>query len=180
MNWHRYFIYVDGHLIWKQRDRSDFMTDRSWSATNSNFEGKKAGAIVRASRSNTKYMQFGLNGVAYKNHRVIWEMHHGEIPKGMQIDHVDGDGENNRLENLRLVDQSENSKNRPMQKSNKTGVVGVYWHSAARKWQASISYGGKKYDLGRYDDFGEAVSVRHKAEVDNQFHENHGRIQEGK
>lgn len=49
-------------------------------------------------------------------------------------------------------------------KSNKSGVVGVNWDKSRNKWQASIRFKGKKYNLGRFDDFELAVKVRKKAE----------------
>jgi hypothetical protein len=58
-------------------------------------------------------------------HRVIWEMHHGEITENMQIDHIDGDYLNNRLENLRMVTVSVNCRNRSIRKDNTTGVQGI-------------------------------------------------------
>ena len=59
------------------------------------------------------YNQKGaVNRSPKRSHRIIWEMHHGPIPKGMQIDHIDGDCANNKLENLRLATNRENSCNR--------------------------------------------------------------------
>lgn len=49
-------------------------------------------------------------------------------------------------------------------KANKSGVVGVNWDKSRRKWQASIRFKGKKYHLGRFDDFELAVCARRKAE----------------
>lgn len=44
-------------------------------------------------------------------HRQVWVYHNGEIPKGLILDHIDRDRDNNQIENLRLVTQSENNKN---------------------------------------------------------------------
>ena len=44
-------------------------------------------------------------------HRQVWIYHNGEIPKGLVIDHIDRDRNNNQIENLRLVTHSENNKN---------------------------------------------------------------------
>ena len=48
----------------------------------------------------------------YRTYRVIWEMHHGSIPKDREIDHIDRDRKNNNLSNLRLVTRSQNMQNR--------------------------------------------------------------------
>ena len=59
-------------------------------------------------------------------HRVVWAWHHGRLPT-MQIDHINGNGFDNRIENLREVSQSENMRNQHRQwKPNKdTGLPGV-------------------------------------------------------
>lgn len=44
-------------------------------------------------------------------HRFIWEAFNGEIPEGMEIDHINTNRSDNRLENLRLVSSSENKRN---------------------------------------------------------------------
>ena len=49
-------------------------------------------------------------------------------------------------------------------KANKSGVVGVNWDKSRNKWQASIRFQGRKYNLGRFDDFDEACKVRKEAE----------------
>lgn len=46
----------------------------------------------------------------YFVHRLIWEAFNGEIPEGMQIDHINNDRTDNRLENLQLVTCSENNR----------------------------------------------------------------------
>lgn len=60
-------------------------------------------------------------------HRVVWMLVHGEIPIGMQIDHLDGDALNNRIENLRVVTPALNSRNQFKSNRNRTGVVGVHY-----------------------------------------------------
>lgn len=52
----------------------------------------------------------GKQLVLYR-HRVIWHYFNGEIPIGLQIDHIDGNRKNNRLDNLRLVTHKENMNN---------------------------------------------------------------------
>lgn len=55
------------------------------------------------------------NHLGYKTnslyvHQLVWLAFKGEIPKGMTIDHIDGNKRNNKLENLELVTQSDNTK----------------------------------------------------------------------
>lgn len=44
-------------------------------------------------------------------HRLIWKAFNGDIPEGLQIDHIDGDKSNNKLNNLRCVSSLENMHN---------------------------------------------------------------------
>lgn len=62
-------------------------------------------------------------------HRIVWTLVFGNIPDGMEVDHIDGDrGNNNKIENLRLVTDKGNSRNQKLRKDNKTGVKGVHLH----------------------------------------------------
>lgn len=176
MNWNLFFFYKDGDIFWKSRPRSDFRSDKSWKSTNANFAGKRAGAVVTSSKSATSYRQVEVFGKAFKCHRVIWEMHNGGIEKGFYIDHIDGNGLNNKIENLRLVDALRQMHNLPRQKSNKSGIVGVCWHKSAKLWQARISFDGVRYDLGRFASKTDAIKARADAQIRFNYHENHGRF----
>lgn len=58
--------------------------------------------------------QYNLNGKHFLVHRMVWEAFKGEIPKGYDIDHLDGNPKNNSLENLEMVTHQENIKRRKM------------------------------------------------------------------
>ena len=174
---HECFIYAEGNLIWKERPVHHFGSKKAQSITNTNFAGSIAGTANTSKKSATTYIAIEIKGKAYKAHRIIWEMFNGPVPENMIIDHIDGDGSNNRLNNLRLVDKISSMHNLPKQKSNTSGVVGVCWHKAANKWQSRISINGIRIDLGRYKSFDEAVSVRLNAEKEYGYHQNHGRDQ---
>jgi hypothetical protein len=100
----------------------------------------------------------------------------GVDPTGFQVDHLDGNPSNNRRENLRLVSNHENQKNRAVPKNNKTGIMGVY--KVGEKWLASIRVDGKTIHIGSYDTKKEASTARKEAEERYGFHPNHGRNQE--
>ena len=65
-------------------------------------------------------------------HRVIWEIKIEAIPKGMQIDHIDGNRYNNSIDNLRCVCPTLNARNARMKKTNSTGVNGVSYGEIVR------------------------------------------------
>lgn len=68
-----------------------------------------------------------------------------------QADHINGNGLDNRRENLRLATKSQNNANRRISKNNKSGYKGVSWHKASGKWVAGIKVNGKSINLGGYD-----------------------------
>lgn len=129
--------------------------------------GRRAGTINR--RRDTNYRAVTLFGKKLYAHRVAWQIVNGPIPEGLCIDHIDGDGLNNRLDNLRLTSLSGNHSNSRRYRSNSTGVVGV---SATRSGYAAHIRG--QY-LGHFPDLESARSVRKAAEAEHGFHENHGR-----
>ena len=61
----------------------------------------------------------------YAAHRVVWEMHNGAIPEKYEIDHFDGNIHNNRINNLRCVTKTINSKNKKHRIDNTTGHQGI-------------------------------------------------------
>jgi hypothetical protein len=58
--------------------------------------------------------------------RIIWTLLNGEIPEDYDIDHIDQNGLNNKIENLRCVPKSINSRNTKLRSDNKTGLVGIH------------------------------------------------------
>lgn len=117
------------------------------------------------------YVQINIAGRALKGHRLAWLHYFGEWPSG-QIDHINHDRADNRIANLRVTDNAGNHKNRPMQRNNKTGCVGVSWDRCA--YVAYITVNGVNTKLGRFADLESAVAARKKAERESGFHENHG------
>ena len=78
-------------------------------------------------------------------HRVVWELHNGEIPKGMVIDHINIDHTDNRIENLRCVTYRENGLNR------KKRTKGFTWCKRSKKFISQITINNKHIHLGEYD-----------------------------
>jgi hypothetical protein len=163
------YCQFSGSFTWKERCGSS----KSDKIFNSLFAGKIAGSIVSSSRSKTSYIAIKINGKSYKAHRLAFLMMGFYLP--IEVDHIDNDGTNNKWSNLRPSDRNDNKKNLPIQKSNKTGVIGVNWHKSAKKWQArAVDCSGKRIDLGRYDSFDDAVNARKKHEVDFKYYQHRG------
>ena len=65
------------------------------------------GAIV-GSINDKGYILTKIKGKGLKVHRIIWEMHNGQIPKGMQVDHINEKRNDNRIENLQILTSKQN------------------------------------------------------------------------
>ena len=71
------------------------------------------------------YLIIKIKGVQYKSHRLAWLYQYGSMPSGV-IDHMNGDKTDNRICNLRDVDQAENCRNANRSENPDTGFKGVY------------------------------------------------------
>jgi hypothetical protein len=96
-NWHDYFTYSDGSLLWKVRPSNRVRL------------GQKAG-----SKSNHGYILINFQGGSVRRpvyaHKIIWEMHNGPVPEGLVIDHKNRNRSDNRIENLRVITHIENTQ----------------------------------------------------------------------
>lgn len=81
------------------------------------------------------YRKVFFFGKYYYAHRIAWALHFGEQPPAI-IDHLDGNGANNAIENLRAAAHSDNLRNQKRRVDNKSGYKGVSWHVKAGKWVA--------------------------------------------
>lgn len=109
----------------------------------------KAGAL--AGRVNLNgYMQVRINYVAYYLSRVIWKMQTGEDPGEKEIDHIDGNRQNNRWNNLRLATRAENTANKPKTKGDLSLPKGVYHSATKGKYCACIKINRKAIHLGTF------------------------------
>lgn len=119
--------------------------------------GKRPGSI-----DSRGYRQIRVKGVLTLEHRMVYFMVHGELPKF--LDHIDRDRTNNRIENLRPATFVQNCQNRKVSSKNRSGVKGVHWHKQHKKWYAEIGVKGKKKFLGLFKDFDKAKEARFDAE----------------
>ena len=120
------------------------------------------------------YIRIHIDGVAYRAHRLAWLFEYGEFPKN-EIDHIDGNPSNNRIDNLRLSNSTQNKCNTRLRKDNTSGAKGIHWYTAYQKWQVKLTYNKKTVNLGYFKDFFEACCVI--ASERNKVHKefaNHG------
>jgi hypothetical protein len=109
------------------------------------------------------------DGQKYRAHRLIWLWHGNPLPD--RLDHKDRNPQNNRIENLRPCENTENGWNASRSKANKSGVKGVHWLKDNRKWQARIMVNGKNINLGCYGDLelAELVMMEARAKYHGAF-----------
>lgn len=95
-------------------------------------------------------------------------------PGSAQVDHISGDGLDNRRSNLRLATHAENAANEGLRANNKSGAKGVGWHGQRRKWYARIRANGCRYNLGLFNTLEEAKAAYEAAS--KQLHGSFGRV----
>jgi hypothetical protein len=143
------FYYEDGNLFWK------------------NPTGKriKAGCLAGRNASNG-YRMIGLYKRSYMTHRLVFMFHHGYFPK--EVDHIDGNKSNNKIENLRPASHLENLRNQKIRTDNVSGHKNVGWAKREQKWRVRLTVNGKDKHIGYFDDreLADLVAV----EATNKFH----------
>lgn len=159
-----------GLFTWRERPREDYRFERSWKHFNRRFAGKAA-----LKNTDTDGYRCGhILDTTFRAHRVAWAIHYGDWPDG-QIDHINGDRTDNRIENLRCVSQSENKHNCKLYSNNKSGIPGVRFIDSQNRWLAKITVNREIIQLGSFVDFDAAEEARRLAEKQYGFHSNHGR-----
>lgn len=94
-------------------------------------------------------------------HRAVAERMGLDIA-GKLVDHVNMNPRDNRRENLRVADKSQNGCNRGIPANNKSGVKGVYWIKARKRWGAAIAVNGEKVWCKLFDNLEDARIAREK------------------
>jgi len=137
---------------------------------------QKAGAeagYIHTHPDGRQYKTIEIQGKHYSVHRIIYHMMNDySLRQNQIIDHIDGDGLDNRLDNLRVCTHQQNTQNRGASKNSKTGIRGVNFDKRIQKYCARIKHNGKQIWLrnstGRiyFDTIEEAIKLRKAAEED--------------
>lgn len=152
----KFLEYKDGNLYWKEKT--------------SKFANIKIGDVAGRVDSHG-YFQTTINKKSYLNHRIIFFIHHGYIPK--MLDHIDGNRKNNSIENLREANNYQNGQNRALCSKNKSGYKNVYWHKASKKWAVTLQFNGKTKHIGVFEDLEFADLVAQESR--DKFHKEYAK-----
>lgn len=106
------------------------------------------------------YWQVSYKRKKYRIHRIVYEMFHGKIPEGKEIDHKNRMKSNNQISNLRVATNSENHRNISATSRNTSGFVGVAWDKSRSKWVARVKVPGRNIHLGRFTSKPDACAAR--------------------
>lgn len=124
----------------------------------------KKGTEIKYINNNYKYV--GINYKTYALHRLAWLYVYGYFPK--EIDHINGNKSDNRIDNLRECTRQQNCQNRIDTKNKSSFIRNVHWHKLAKKWQVRVQIKNKRLCLGLFDDLELAELVAEEAR--NKYH----------
>lgn len=156
-----------GVFTWKRRPGSS-RTINSW---NTRYSGCEAGTVRLCTKSENLYYQFiNLINKPRRSHGLAWLYVHGVLPE--RIDHIDGDGLNNKISNLRVISHGDNVRKARIAKNNTSGYKGVFWRKDTNKWAARSKVDGKYKSLGSFDSKEDAFAAYCKS-VESQTGEVH-------
>ena len=100
-----------------------------------------------SSQGKLHYARRKKKGKTVYMHREIMN-----IPNGVQIDHINGNGLDNRKVNLRICNHSQNQQNRAKRGNKSSRFKGVDWNKSTKRWRVRICINRKRIHIGRYHD----------------------------
>ena len=113
-------VIIDGVKFYKHPVFSNYAANKNGEVIN-----VKTGRIIRMSKSGNGYLKFNLSNkkklektITYFNHRFVFEVFKGPIPKCLETDHINGIKTDNRIKNLQLLTHKQN-----IQKSNNKPII---------------------------------------------------------
>ncbi len=136
-----------GHVLWNVAAVLEVGGIQLGGPTGLIKNGKQWGTL---DKSNGYYVVHWLGKRRYV-HRLCYELVHGPIPDGMEIDHRDRDKTNNSPDNLRLVTSSKNGQNKLPGANNKTGVRGLSWDNRRKRWRGALVINGNQHSFSSTD-----------------------------
>jgi hypothetical protein len=153
-----------GVLTWRSRTPDQFAGEHAQRLCNS-WNARYAGTA--AGSADDGYLKTRIEGESFRCHRIIYKLLTGMEPE--EIDHVDGDKSNNRLQNLAPATHSQNMKNVAKKKRDTNRHPGVFL--VGRRWHVRV---GNNH-IGTFGTEQDALAARRNEERKRGFSSNHGR-----
>jgi hypothetical protein len=139
------FCKTSGSLVWKPRLNAKTF--------NARYAGNNAGYLHESG-----YIRLSIHNEAFLAHRIIWAIYYGVDPVNYIIDHIDGNGENNNISNLRLANRSLNNTN-----IHKKPISGYSGDKTGTCFEAKISVNNTTIHLGSFTTQAEAQAAYDRA-----------------
>ena len=148
-----------GKLFWLERPLPTSGTKRHVLGFNTKYAGKEALSYIGIHG----YKCGNLMGKGQLAHRIAWVIYYGEWPS--EVDHIDGDRSNNRIDNLRCVTHAQNMANSAPARGSSSKYLGVYYDCSRALWAAEITKDYRKKYIGRYKTQEEAALAYDEAAI---------------
>lgn len=116
----------------------------------------KMKGLQAGSPNKSRRWSVSINKKLVQCHTIIWEMFYGKYNTSLDIDHIDGDCENNKINNLRVVTHKTNMQNCKLRKDNKTGIKGVFirrrgnYTTVCATWSEQGKKKSKEFSVNKY------------------------------
>lgn len=155
-----------GCLTWREANKADYPTLAAFMRCK-----KRSGEVFGTPG---KYAKVQVVGNSYLLHRIVWIWHHGDIPLGMLIDHINGETRDNRIENLRIADTALNAANQKKCIRNSSGFSGVSRKPREKCWTARCMVRGISCTFSGFGDASTAKQFLKGFQAIHGFTDRHG------
>lgn len=114
--------------------------------------GRARAGSIAGSKHPKGYLRISIDCQDYLAHRLAWVFVHGDIDETLEIDHKNGIRDDNRVDNLRLVNDIQNSNNQQARlRGERRKMLGASYHKPSGKWISRVKVNGKDKYLGLFD-----------------------------
>lgn len=125
-----------GKLYWREgRPLSHFKDMKNSKSWHIRYSGKEAGCNAKIRYATYRLVK--VKGIRTTSHQIIFAMEYGFFAE--IVDHIDGNGLNNKLDNLRQSCLKSNPKNTRTHSDNTSGLNGITWCKQTNKWKVTCS-----------------------------------------
>ena len=144
----------EAHELWRYDQGKLY-----WRATNRRAKINAEAGCVHGNG----YREIGVQKKVYGTHRIVFLMFYGYIPE--QVDHIDGNPLNNRIENLRAANPRTNGRNRKLNANSASGAKNVSLCKAIGKWKVSLLRDGVSHYYGAFTSLADAEAMAARARI---------------